>query len=157
MARTDERRVAVIHAVAQGHLTAAAAAEVLRLSARQVRRLVVVYRQAGAGALRHGNTGRPPARTIPAATRQRVVLLARTTYAGCNYQHLSELLAEREGIVLSRSSLRRILLTAGLTTPEHPAVAARPRRPRYPRAGMLVQIDASPPPGWRDAGRPWCC
>jgi transposase len=144
MARTDERRVAVIHAVAQGHLTAPAAAEVLGLSERQVRRLVAAYRQAGADALRHGNTGRPPARTLPAVTRQRVVTLAQTTYAGCNYQHLSELLAEREGLVLSRSSVRRILLDAGLTTPEHLAVAARQRRPRYRQAGMLVQIDASP-------------
>lgn len=144
MARADERRVTVVHAVAQGHLTAPAAAEALGLSERQVRRLVAAYRQAGASALRHGNTGRPPARTIPAATRQRVVTLARTTYAGCNYQHLSELLAEREGLVLSRSSVRRILLDAGLASPEHPVVAARQRRPRYRQAGMLVQIDASP-------------
>jgi hypothetical protein len=53
-------------------------------------------------------------------------------------------LAEREGITLSRSSVRRILLDAGLTTPDHPAVAARQRRPRFRQAGMLVQIDASP-------------
>jgi transposase len=144
MANTNERRVAVVHAVAQGQLTAPAAATVLGLSERQVRRLVAAYRHAGADALRHGNTGRPPARTIPAPVRQRVMHLAQTTYHGCNYQHLSELLAEREGLVLSRSSVRRILLDAGLTTPEPPAVAARRRRPRYPQAGMLVQIDASP-------------
>ena len=70
--------------------------------------------------------------------------LAQTTYHGCNYQHLSELLAEREGLVLSRSSVRRILLDAGLATSDRPAIAARQRRPRYPQAGMLVQIDASP-------------
>jgi transposase len=144
MANQDERRAAVIHAVAQGHLTAPAAAEGLGLSERQVRRLVAAYRQAGAGALQHGNRGRPPAHTLTAAVRQQVVHLAQTTYAGCNYQHLSELLAEREGLVLSRSSVRRILLAAGLTAPDRPAAAARQRRPRYPQAGMLVQIDASP-------------
>jgi transposase len=144
MASQDEARVAVVHEVAQGHLTASAAAEVLGLSLRQVRRLVAAYRQVGAAALRHGNLGRQPAHTLTAAVRQRVVTLAQTTYAGCNYQHLSELLAEREGIDLSRSSVRRILLDAGLTTPAPPAVAARQRRPRYPQAGMLVQIDASP-------------
>jgi transposase len=144
MARTDERRVAAVHAVAQGQLTAAAAADVLGLSERQVRRLVAAYRQTGASALRHGNTGRPPARTITDPVRQRVVILAQTTYHGCNYQHLSELLAEREGLALSRSSVRRILLAAGLTTLDQPAVAARQRRPRFRQAGMLVQIDASP-------------
>jgi transposase len=144
MASQDERRVAVVHAVAQGHLTAPAAAEVLGLSERQVRRLVAAYRRAGASALRHGNTGRVPARTITVETRQRVVTLAQTTYQGCNYQHLSELLAGREAIHLSRSSVRRILLEAGLAAPERPAVAARQRRPRFRQAGMLVQIDASP-------------
>jgi transposase len=144
MARTDERRVAVIHAVAQGQFTAPAAAEVLGLSERQVRRLLAAYRQTGASALRPGNTGRPPARTITDPVRRRVVTLARTIYQRCNYQHLSELLAEREGLTLSRSSVRRILLAAGLTTLDQPAVAARQRRPRFRHAGMRVQIDASP-------------
>lgn len=144
MESKEARRVAVIHEVAQGQLTGPAAALVLGLSERQVRRLVVAYRQAGAGALRHGNTGRPPAHTVTDQTRQRVVALAQTTYQGCTFQHLSEVLAERDGIVLSRSSVRRILLAAGLATSEHPAVAARQRRPRFRQAGMLVQIDASP-------------
>jgi hypothetical protein len=52
--------------------------------------------------------------------------------------------AEREGLVLSRSSVRRSLLDAGLTTPDHPAVTARQRRPRFRQAGMLVPIDARP-------------
>lgn len=144
MASTDERRVAVVHAVAQGQFTAPAAAVVLGLSERQVRRLVAAYRQAGADALRHGNTGRLPVHALTAALRQRVVALARTTYAGCNFQHLSELLAEREGIVLSRSSVRRILLAAGLAVAEPVAATARQRRPRFRQAGMLVQIDGSP-------------
>lgn len=153
MASQDERRVAVVHEVAQGQLTAVAAAAVLSLSVRQVRRLVAGYRQTGAAALQHGNTGRSPAHTLTDPVRQRVVTLAQTTYQGCNYQHLSELLAEREGIVRSRSSIRRILLAAGLTAPERPAVAARQRRPRYPQAGMLVQIDASPH-DWLDGRGP---
>jgi transposase len=136
--------VTVVHEVAQGQCTAPAAAVVLGLSVRQVRRLVAAYRQAGAAALRHGNLGRQPAHALTAAVRQQVVRLAQTTYQGCNYQPVSELLAEREGIVLSRSSVRRILLAAGRTAPEHAVVAGRQRRPRYPQAGMLVQIDASP-------------
>jgi hypothetical protein len=73
-----------------------------------------------------------------------VVTLAQTTYQGCNYQHLSAVLAEREGLVRSRSRVRRMLREAGLATPEHLVVAARPRRPRSRQAGRLVQIDARP-------------
>jgi hypothetical protein len=36
-----------------------------------------------------------------------VVRLATTKYQHCNHQHLSELLAEHEGIRLCRSSVRK--------------------------------------------------
>ena len=42
-----------------------------------------------------------------------VVQLARTRYAGTNHTHLTELLMEREGIDLSRSTVRRILAVSG--------------------------------------------
>ncbi|HEX5503151.1 MAG TPA: ISNCY family transposase [Thermomicrobiales bacterium] len=150
-----QQRVAVVHEVAQGQLTVAAAAAVLGGSERQVWRLLAAYRRGGAGALRHGNAGRQPAHTISAAVRQRVVTLAQTTYQGCNEQHLSALLAEREGLTISRSSLRRILRAAEIGAPRQTApAAARRRRARYPRAGMLVQIDASPH-DWLEGRGPW--
>jgi transposase len=141
----EQQRAVVLQQVEQGALTAGAAADVLGVSLRQVRRLVAAYRQGGGDALRHGNQGRPPTHTISAEVRQRVLALVRTRYHDCNPQHLSELLAEREGLALSRSSLRRILLEAGLYHPRQPAPEPhRQRRARYAQAGMLVQIDASP-------------
>ena len=144
MKQEREQRIVVLHEAAQGQLTAAAAAVLLGLSLRQVRRLIKQYRHVGAAAADHGNRGRQPAHTVPEARRQRILELARTTYHGCNHQHLSELLAEREGIVVSRATVRRILLAAG----EHRAPPAgqrppRQRRARYPQAGMLVQLDGS--------------
>lgn len=139
-----EQRIVVLHEVAQGQLTAAAAAVLLALSVRQVRRLVKAYRRVGAQAVEHGNRGRQPIHTVPPALRERIVALAQTTYRGCNHQHLSELLAEREGLAVSRATVRRILLAAGLhraqPTGQRPP---RQRRPRYPQAGMLVQLDGS--------------
>ncbi len=70
--------------------------------------------------------------------------LAGTRYYGVNHTHLSELLSEREGIHMGRTTLRRILLDSGLQSsrrrrpPKH-----RVRRQRMPRAGMLVQLDGS--------------
>lgn len=144
MNEREQQRVAVLHEVAQGYLTAIAAAAMLGLTERQVRRLLAAYRREGAAARRHGNTGRQPTGTIPAAVRARVLELARTRYQGCSHQHLSELLAEREAITLSRSSVRRILVEAGTASPrQHAAAQHRQRRPRRLRTGMLVQIDAS--------------
>ena len=53
--------------------------------------------------------------------------------------HLTELLAEREGIGVSRSTVRRILQEEGITSPRtHRVATHRSRRERYPKEGMLV-------------------
>jgi transposase len=141
----EQPRVLVLNRILEGQLTAAEAAQVLSLSVRRVRRLLAADREDGVAALAHGNRGRVPAHTIPPALRQQIILLAQTRYAGCNDQHLTELLAEHDGIALSRPSLRRILRTAGITSsrsrrpPKH-----RQRRERKPQSGMLDQIDGSP-------------
>ena len=43
--------------------------------------------------------------------------LASTTYAGANHTHLTELLRDREGIDLSRPTVRRILARVGIPSP----------------------------------------
>ena len=61
-------------------------------------------------------------------------------YAGTNHSHLSELLSEREGIDISRATLRRILVNAGLSSPQRRRQPKhRVRRQRMPREGMLIQ------------------
>lgn len=151
----EQHRLGVLNRVIGGQLTAMEAACLLNLSERQTRRLLAAYRQEGAAALAHGNRGRTPANALPEALRQRVIGLARGTYAGINHQHLCELLAEREAIAISRPSLRRILLGAGL--PSHRKRRApkhRRRRERYPQEGMLLQLDASRH-RWLGEDGPW--
>ncbi|MFH1140563.1 MAG: ISNCY family transposase, partial [Chloroflexota bacterium] len=63
---------------------------------------------------------------------------------GINHTHLSELLAEREGVALSRSTVRRLLVGAGLPSPRHRRPPRhRMRRQRMPQEGMLLQMDGS--------------
>ena len=70
--------------------------------------------------------------------------MARTRYAGANHTHLSELLREREGIDIGRTTLRRILVNAGLSSPRRRRPPKlRVRRQRLPREGMLIQMDGS--------------
>ena len=120
------------------------AAEVLGLSLRHVRRILAAYRKEGAAGLAHGNRGRKPHNALNDELKKRVLDLAQSTYAGCNTQHFTELLAEREGITVSRSAVRVILLGAGLRSPrKRRPPKHRSRRERYPREGMLLQTDAS--------------
>lgn len=140
----EQQRLLVIGTVDRGDVTAADAAELLQLSERQVRRILAAYRKEGAAALAHGNRGRSPAHTIGAEVRQQVVELARTRYVGLNDTHLTEKLDDSEGIRLSRSTVRRMLRTAGLASPrQRRGPKHRRRRERMGQPGLLVQWDGS--------------
>src|SRR5712692_1731838 len=151
----EQRRAMILTAVAEGRLTAGEAAELMSLSGRQARRLRRAFLCDGPAALVHGNRGRQPVHALDVGVRDRVVTLAGGAYAGCNDQHLSELLAEREGIALSRSSVRRILRAAGRRSPQQlRAPRHRSRRERMPQSGMLLQVDGSRHQ-WLGPDGPW--
>ena len=142
--REEQRRLMVLNEVGRGRLGGRQAAEVLNLSLRQLRRLLAAYRKEGAQALAHGNRRRKPQHALDEGVKEQVLALANSTYAGCNTQHFTELLAERERISLSRSTVRRILLKAGMRSPrKRRPPKHRSRRERYPQEGMLLQIDGS--------------
>jgi transposase len=145
VSQKELQRVAVIASCVKGDLACARAAELLDLTPRQIKRLKARYRQVSAAALTHASRGRPSHRRLPDAVRERIVRLARTTYAGFNDHHLCEKLVEREGLSLSRETLRRLLRQQGLGPPrKRRAPAHRHRRVRSARLGELVQLDGSP-------------
>jgi transposase len=142
---TEQKRLLVLNAVVAGQSTVAEAAASLGLSDRQARRVLAAYRREGAATLAHGNRGRRPAHATSQDVAQQVVALAQTTYRGCNQQHLRDLLEEREGIVLARATVHRLLVAAGvLAPPARRPPQHRRRRERRQQAGQLVQIDGSP-------------
>ena len=73
-----------------------------------------------------------------------MVHLARTRYARASHTHLSELLSERDGIDIGRTTLRRILVNASLSSPRRRSPPKhRVRRQRMPLEGRLIQMDGS--------------
>ena len=123
LTQKELKRVSVISQCVQGNLACARAAELLDLSPRQVKRLKARYRQGSAAALAHASRGRPSPRRLPERTRERILQLVRTRYAGFNDHHLQEKLIEQEGFSLSRETLRRLLRSAGLASPRKRASA----------------------------------
>jgi len=96
-------------------------------------------------ALAHGNRGRKPVNALSYEICARIIDLAQQKYRGFNQQHFTEKLSEREGIAVSRSTVRRILSTVGIHSPRRRRPPKhRKRRDRYPQEGMLLQIDSSP-------------
>lgn len=152
-----QKRLIVLNKIERGEMGIGQAGMMLGLSLRQVQRLRAGYRRDGAAALAHGNQGRPPAHRLSTAVRERVLALARDPrYAGCNHSHFTELLAaEPHRLVLSRPSVRRILLAAGMGSPrKRRAPKHRSRRERMPQEGMLLQWDGSRH-DWLEGRGPW--
>ena len=113
----EQARLQVLNSLLAEHMTLDQTAALMGVSPRHTRRILADYRKNGAASLAHGHRGRGPADAISETTRSRVVHLARTVYEGANHTHLSELLSEREGLDIGRTTLRRILVNAGLSIP----------------------------------------
>ena len=145
MNQKEQNRLQVLNEVNLKQISIGQAADLMQVSMRHAKRLLAEYRKEGAAALAHGNRGKLPYNAIDMTIRQQVVDLAKTKYRGFNQQHFSEKLGEKEGVPLSRSTVRRILLKEGIASPrKRKAPKHRSRRERYPQAGMLLQTDGSP-------------
>ena len=140
----EQRRIQFLNGVTAGEIAVEIAAGLMEVSERHAWRLLAGYRKEGASAIAHGNRGRTPSTTTDTGTQQRVRELAEGLYADFNHTHLTEVLSEREGIDLSRSTVRRILLASGIGSPRPRRAPRRySRRERYPQEGMLLQVDGS--------------
>ena len=147
MSQQQLQRIVVIENAVQGRIKVSEAAEALRRSPRQVKRLKQRFDADDASWVLHGNRTRPPVNRLAEQLRQRVVQLARGKYAGFNDSHLRDKLAREEQLVLSRSSVRRILREAGLSSPQKRRPPKyRARRMRRSQEGMLLLVDGS----WHD-------
>ena len=86
------KRHEVIKMTLQGQMTNQDAANVLKLSVRQIQRLKRRVEKEGALGVIHKNTARKPWNAIPPPTKETIIELAMTGYSGYNFCHLSEML-----------------------------------------------------------------
>ena len=143
----EQKRLLVMNEIEKKVLRVREGAEILGISERQGWRILAAYREEGAAGIAHGNRGRTPVHGLGEEIREQVVELAEKKYAGFNHTHLTEMLQEREGVKVSRPSVRRILLAVGMRSPKtRRSSKHRRRRERYPQEGMLIQVDGS----WHD-------
>ena len=140
----EQARLQVLISLLAKHMTIEQASVLMGVSIRQAWRILAAYRKEGAAAIAHGHRGRRAPNATSEETKAAVLHLARTRYAAVNHTHMSELLSEREGINITRSTLRRLLVSDGEKSPRgRRPTKHRVRRQRMPREGMLIQLDGS--------------
>jgi predicted ArsR family transcriptional regulator len=114
MSERDPQRIEVLSSLIAGRMTLVSAAHVLGLSTRQVRRLLERIRTDGAASIRHKAIGRPSNNRISGGVRDYAVTLVRERYADFGPSLAAEKLAERDGLWVSRETLRSWMVDAGV-------------------------------------------
>ena len=157
MSQKEVGRLEVLKQVEQRRLKQAQAAEQLRLSVRQVKRLVRRMREQGPQGLISRRRGQPSNRRIEAAQRERYVALVRAHYADFGPQLACEYLQREHGFGYSVETLRGWMMQAGLWQAKRRR-AQRVHSPRERREclGELVQIDGSHH-DWFEGRSAKCC
>jgi transposase len=144
LTRRDRDRLKVLHEVGKGHLTQRQASEQLKLSDRWIRKLLLRMKEQGDRAVVHGLRGRPSTRRIAEKVEKRAVELVRREYTDFGPTLASEYLEQRHGIAVSRETLRKWMLRAGLWKRKKQRLEEihvwRKRRSCF---GELVQWDTS--------------
>ncbi len=137
-------RMKVLREVEKQHLGQREAAKQLGLSERQVRRLLARVRKEGDRGLVHKLRGRPSWRRIAEEVKRRAMRIVGREYSDFGPTLAVEYLGSRHGLAVSRETLRKWMMEAGLWKRRKQRVLEvhvwRPRRSRW---GELVQWDTS--------------
>jgi transposase len=154
MSATELKRVEVLTEVLAGRRTTESAAGVLDMSLRQAQRLTARYRDGGGGALIHKSRGKPASNKLGSGVRELVLELVRQNYSDFGPTLAAEMLLDRHGIEVSRETLRKWMVEAGVWLSRRQRRNFHQPRLRRECLGELVQIDGSEHRWFEQRGEP---
>jgi len=145
MSHAEIDRLSIIESTIHRYITQVAAAKQLKLSVRQVKRLVSNYHLEGPQGLVSKRRGKPSNNRIADAIRQEALALIQSRYSDFSPTFAHEKLTECHQLSFSVETLRHWMIDASIWRPKRRKKATtHPERPRRPRLGELIQIDGSP-------------
>ena len=156
MGEKERLRGKILEMVKQGRITLKAASVMLRVSYRQSKRLYAAYLERGDAGLVHGNFGRRSNNRTVETVLGKALEAYRLKYSDFGPTFAAEKMAEAEGIRISVSVLRRLLIASGDWKGLRHSREYRSRRERRERFGELVQFDGSHHKWFEERG-PSCC
>jgi transposase len=143
LSRKERSRLEILSKVRKGGINLAKAAELLKVSYRQVLRIWQRFVAEGSLGLKHGLRDRPSNRQIESGRRERVLELYQAKYGDFGPTLALEYLRKVDGEDLSKETLRGWLMGAGLWRPRRRGSPHREWRERRAHWGELVQMDGS--------------
>jgi transposase len=120
-----------------------AAAEIIGISDRTMRRWRERFEANGYDGLMDQRKGKPASHRVEVRTVEEVLRLYREEYSDFNVRHFHEKLGQKHGVHLSYTWVYKALIGAGLVGKRKKRAPHRRRRERRPLPGMLLHIDGS--------------
>lgn len=142
MSQKESYRNVILNDVINGELTLRGAAEDLKLSYRQAKRVLARYRKSGSAGLIHKNRGRKSNRAYCVLFKENVLKRYNEIYEGFGPTLASEKL-EEDGYKINAETLRKWLIKDGQWSRHRKRKSYRKRRARRPCFGDLLQLDGS--------------
>lgn len=144
MTREDIQRYQIIRKILEREINQQEASEFLKLSDRQVRRIVKRVKAEGESGVVHRSRGRRSNRSIKASLKEKVLKLYRASYEGFGPTLASEKLLERDGLKVNDETLRLWLAKEALwQVKSRRAPKSLSWRERKHHLGEMVQLDGS--------------
>lgn len=144
MSKEELSRLEVMERLQEKRIRQKAAAEVLGVSVRQVKRLLRVYRREGASGLVSRQRGKASHHQLEAKLVEAVLDLLKGRYAGFGPTLAHEKVVEQEGLKISLGSVRKIMIEEGIWKARKVRkLEAHPLRERRACFGELEQMDGT--------------
>lgn len=157
MSYGEVTRLEVIQKVSEKWLKQGAAAKMLGISTRQIKRLLRYYKSNGAKGLISKKRDKPSNRRHSKAFRAEIMALVREHYFDFGPKFAAEKLLERHMMQINKETLRQWMMEAALWNGKHRKnVTLHQQRSRRSCFGELVQIDGSHH-DWFEGRRDQCC
>jgi len=144
MSEEEMNRLEVMGHLQEKRMGQMAAAEILGVSVRQVKRLLRAYRREGAAGLVSKQRGKPSHHQLDRETVQAALDLLHGRYAGFGPTLAHEKLVELEGLKVGLGSVRKIMIEEGVWKAKKARkVEVHQMRERRASQGELEQMDGT--------------
>ena len=144
MSKKERDRKVILEQIKLGQLKHNDAAKRLKLSCKQIGRILKKYKTQGDAGLIHQSRGKPSYRAYSQVIKDNVLALYREKYMDFGPTFAMEKMFEEDSsLTMHHETLRLWLKEAGLFEPRRKRKAHRQRRERRARFGELLQLDGS--------------
>lgn len=144
MTEKEVFRCTILHQVRDKCITQVKAAEILKISDRQVRNLLKLLEYEGSKGIISKKRGKKSNNALPLSLKNEAIRLIQQYYDDFGPTMAQEKLVERHGIKMSVETLRKLMIEHKLFTPKkHKPAHVHQTRARRENFGELIQVDAS--------------